>query len=134
MAQVNCPTEQQEQIAVFKWAELNSGKHPELALLFHIPNGGKRGAKEAAIFKAAGVKRGVPDLCLPVARKGYHGLYIEMKRKKGGYAQPTQIRWARDLERQGYAVALCHGWEEAAKVLEEYLNDGREIFVCSDFD
>ena len=124
MAKEIVPTEQQEQIALMQWAELNSGKHPELELLFHIPNGGKRGAKEAAIFKAAGVKKGVPDLCLPVARNGYHGLYIEMKRIKGGAVQPTQIRWARDLERQGYAVALCKGWREAVEVLEEYLNDG----------
>ena len=124
MARQTVPTEQQEQIALMHWAELNSGKYPELDLLFHIPNGGKRGAKEAAIFKAAGVKKGVPDLCLPVARNGYHGLYIEMKRIKGGVVQPTQIRWARDLERQGYAVALCKGWREAAAVLEEYLHDG----------
>lgn len=124
MAKEMIPTEQQEQIALIKWAELNSGKHPELSLLFHIPNGGKRNAREAAIFKAAGVKKGVPDLCLPVAKRGYHGLYIEMKRLKGGAAQPPQIRWARDLEKQGYAVALCHGWREAVEVLEEYLNDG----------
>lgn len=124
MAKELIPTETQEQIALLQWAELNRIRHPELDLLFHIPNGGKRSAKESAIFKSMGVKRGVPDLCLPVSRNGYHGLYIEMKRIKGGAASPPQVRWARDLERQGYAVALCRGWREAVEVLEEYLNDG----------
>ena len=41
--------------------------------------GGKRDAKTATILKRQGVKAGVPDLHLPVARGGYHGLYIELK-------------------------------------------------------
>lgn len=123
MEKEKIPTEQQEQIALMQWTELNKGRLPELELLFHIPNGGKRGVREASIFRAAGVKSGVPDLCLPVARGDYHGLYIELKRIKGGTISPTQIRWARDLEKQGYAVALCRGWREAVEVLEEYLNE-----------
>lgn len=29
-----------------------------------------------------GTRRGVPDVCLPVARCGFHGLYVEMKRRQ----------------------------------------------------
>ena len=36
--------EEREQIAIFKWAEMQKG----LSLLHHIPNGGKRGKVEAA--------------------------------------------------------------------------------------
>jgi hypothetical protein len=34
-------------------------------------------------LKAEGVRAGVADLCLPAARRGYHGLYIEMKSEEG---------------------------------------------------
>ena len=71
--------EDTEQMGVIDWSNWNTGRFPELKLLFHVPNGGKRNAAEAARFKAMGVKAGVPDLCLPVPRGGYAGLYIEMK-------------------------------------------------------
>ena len=46
--------EDNEQITLFRWADLQSGKYPELSLMFHIPNGGKRNAREAARFKQMG--------------------------------------------------------------------------------
>jgi len=56
--------EDNEQICLMEWAAAQSGKFPELSLIFHIPNGGKRNAREAARFKRMGVKAGVPDLFL----------------------------------------------------------------------
>lgn len=117
------PTEELEQITLMDWAKACEGRYPELRLLFHIPNGGKRGAREAAIFKAAGVKSGVPDLFLPVSRGGYNGLFVEMKRTKGGALSANQTRWLRDLQKQGYAAVVCHGWREAVESIEGYLND-----------
>lgn len=76
------PTESVEQQCLFRWAAFQSGRFPELALLYHVPNGGSRKKAEAGRFRAEGVKAGVPDLCLPVARGGFHGLYIELKRQK----------------------------------------------------
>lgn len=81
---ISVPTESVEQQCLFRWAAFQSGKYPELKLLYHVPNGGSRKKSEAGRFKAEGVKAGVPDLCLPVARGGYHGLYIELKRLKQG--------------------------------------------------
>lgn len=72
------PTEAQEQMTLFSWAAMQSGKYPELNLLYHVPNGGSRHKAEAGRLRAEGVKAGVPDLCLPVARGQYHGLYIEL--------------------------------------------------------
>lgn len=63
------PCEEIEQTCLFRWAALESGAHPELALLHAIPNGGKWSKSEAARMKAAGVKPGVPDMFLPVARE-----------------------------------------------------------------
>lgn len=113
--------EDNEQITLMEWAQLQSCKFPELSLLFHIPNGGKRNEIEAARFKKMGVKAGVPDLFLPVAHGNFHGLFIEMKAPKG---KPTVIQkeWHKHLKAGGYAVEICYGFEEAAKVLIAYLN------------
>ena len=78
------PLEDAEQRVIFQWAAMETAACPELWLLYAIPNGGKRAIKTAIALKAQGVKSGVPDMCLPVARGGYHGLYIELKRQKGG--------------------------------------------------
>ena len=115
------PTESAEQQTLFRWAELQSGKYPELRLMFHIPNGGKRSKSEAVRFALEGVKPGVPDVCLPVARGGFHGLYVEMKRQKSGRVSGDQNDWIEALQAQGYAATVCRGWEEAARVILVYL-------------
>ena len=119
---LTCPTEEQEQAAVFQWAAIMERTSPELKLLFHVPNGGLRSKTEAVRFKRAGVKPGVPDICLPVARKGYHGLYIELKRRKGGTLSESQKEWMDDLLSHGYLAVRCNGADEAISILEEYLN------------
>lgn len=116
-------SESVEQQCLFRWAEYVKGAYPELKLLYHIPNGGRRSKGEAGRLKAEGVKAGAPDVCLPVARNGFHGAYIELK-KQGGRVSPGQIRWLRDLEGQGYFTAVCYSWEAAAALLKDYL-DGK---------
>lgn len=90
-------TEEQEQIALMNWARMQENVYPELTMLFHIPNGGKRSKAEAARFKAAGVKSGVPDLFLPIPRGKYHGLFIEMKMKPNKTTQ-NQLHWIFNLK------------------------------------
>lgn len=121
---MDCPEEEVEQTCLFRWAAYSLGAHPELRLLHAIPNGGKRSKSEAARMKAAGVKAGVPDMFLPVARGGSHGLYIELKRIKGGRVSAEQLAWMEELTREGYTCAVCHGWEEARKVIQTYLKGG----------
>ena len=117
----NTPTEDIEQTQLFAWAQYASGKYPELALMYHIPNGGKRSKAEAARFKAQGVKAGVPDICLPVPSGKYHGLYIELKRVKGGRVSAAQEEYIEALRKQGYKVAVCFGMEQARDVIVGYL-------------
>ena len=116
------PTERDEQLAVFHWARLMAHRYPELALLHSVPNGGHRNVIVAAKLKAEGVKRGVPDIDLPVARGGYHGLKIEMKRTRGGTTSPEQKWWIEQLTAQGYFASVCHGAESAIRTIEWYLN------------
>lgn len=113
-------TEHAHQCAVMCWCALNFNIHPELKLLFAIPNGGERNPIVASRLKAEGVKSGVPDLFLPVARHGCHGLFIEMKKIKGTIG-PNQPQWETDLKKQGFAHAYCYGWETAVNVLSSYL-------------
>ncbi len=119
------PTESAEQKALMEWAEIQSGKYPELDLLYHVPNGGSRRKAEAGRLRAEGVKSGVPDLCLPVARGGYHGLYVEMKRIEGGKVSENQATWLRRLAEEGYASYLCEGKAAAIRVIMDYLKKGR---------
>lgn len=119
---VTAPSEQVEQINLMRWAEYEKGAHPELKLLLHIPNGGSRTKAEAGRFRAMGVKPGVPDLLLPVARGAYHGLWIELKRADGGKTQAAQRGWIAALRDQGYEAVVCHGWVEASETIMKYLN------------
>lgn len=119
-----CPSEDTEQTWLFEWAEMQTGKYPELALMFHIPNGGSRHKAEAAKLKAMGVKRGVPDICLPVPRWKFCGLFIEMKKQHGGKVSQEQKEWRNALRRQGYCAIICNGFENARENIEIYLNLG----------
>ncbi len=121
--------EADEQISVMNWAKYQMGKYPELKMLHHIPNGGYRNQIEAANLKLQGVKAGVPDLVLPVARGGYFGLYIEMKADKSCKTSKYQEEWIEDLRKEGYQAGVCYGFEHAIKVLEKYLSQPRTKVV-----
>jgi hypothetical protein len=112
--------EEGEQIALFQWVRLQQKVWPELELLHHIPNGGYRGKTAGAKMKALGAKPGVLDLFLPVARHGWHGLYIEMK-STDGRISPLQEDFGGKVASQGYAVFLCRTFEQARSVLMQYL-------------
>lgn len=117
--------EAQEQTDLFNWAFYSKAKYPELDLMYHIPNGGSRNKIEAAHLKRQGVKSGVPDIFLPVARGSWHGLYIELK---AGKNKPTgnQKEWILRLREQGYAAEVAVGWIQAKELIEAYLNYDKE--------
>jgi hypothetical protein len=86
------------------------------------PNGGYRAKTTAKNLKAEGVKAGVSDILLPVARSCYHGLFIELKNKnKRSKATKNQKEWLEALSQQGFMTAVCHGWEQASEVIKGYL-------------
>ena len=107
-------SEADEQIKVIQWCDRIG------VPVFHIPNGGSRNKREAANLKRQGVRAGVPDLCIPVAKGGYHGLYIEMK---AGKNKPTdnQVRWLELLLRNGYAAFVCYGASNAIECIRRYM-------------
>lgn len=116
------PTEEQEQIALFEWAELQSATYPELKLMFHIPNEGRRSYAAGKAMKRAGLRSGVPDIFLPAAHGGAHGLFIEMKRQRGSKISPQQKSFLTELANAGYAAEIAFGWVQAAEIIKEYLS------------
>lgn len=114
------PTEDEEQTVLFAWAALMEGQFPVLRWMHHIPNGGKRSKREAARFRAMGVKAGVSDVFLPCARGGWNGLYIEMKALDGRPSE-EQKAFARDMTGEGYLSVFCFGAEQAERAILAYL-------------
>lgn len=113
--------EHQHQVALFEWAAIAEQQYPELALMFAIPNGGARSKRTGAMLKREGVRAGVPDICLPVARHGCNALFIEMKSPTGKLST-EQRAWLRDLDSAGNSAVMCRGWQEARQVIEAYLS------------
>ena len=121
------PTENAEQAALFQWAELASGAHPELRLLYAIPNGGLRDGRTAVTLQRTGVKSGVPDVCLPVPKGGYGALYIELKRLQGGAVSENQRVWINRLNANGNKAVVCKGWVAAKNEIEKYLEGNDHV-------
>ena len=119
MTRGNC--EATEQALLFQWAALNAGRMPDLALMFHVPNGGTRNEIEAAHFKQQGVKPGVFDICIPAARGKFHGMFIEMKANRGRVSD-DQKEWLTLLNNRGYHAVVCYGFEDARLEIETYIS------------
>ena len=116
------PSESQIQRSVIRWWSFSHRGLgvTEERLLFAVPNGGKRSLITACNLKAEGVRAGVPDLFLLVARRGFHGLIIEMK-KPGGRPSAEQKSFIPFLVREGYSVHTCYSFDEAVRVITAYL-------------
>jgi hypothetical protein len=96
--------------------------------MFHIPNGGTRNVVEAGFLKAAGVRAWVPDIFLPVARWGKHGLWIELK-IKDNKPRKNQNEWMEMLRHFGFAVVVAYSWVEASNYITTYLEDRGKINI-----
>ena len=113
--------ESDHQQALFQWSKLMQGQYPELSLLHAIGNGnGRTSVMQGARMKREGVLAGVSDIMLPVARNGFHGLYIELKVGKGK-ASDNQKWWIAQTTKQGYYSTVCYGWVEASETIKNYL-------------
>lgn len=136
----SCPTEAQDQIAFVQWMSI----HPILGKLFedinlfhHSPNGGMRIKRtfisksgktytyspEGVKLKRMGTQSGFPDIFIPLPTKTYHGLFIELKPRFGGTVTFDQKKWLDAMSMIGYKTAVCHGFDESVKEVENYLKD-----------
>jgi len=117
--------EDKHQEACFKWFHTQRNKYPGLCLAFHPANGGKRNAREAVRLKRQGVKAGVSDIIIPVAKGKYHGLMIELKPPKAykSSVSKTQKAFIAAANDQGYLALVCYGFDEVKEVIENYWSE-----------
>ena len=110
-------SEHDEQVAVVRWCAWRS------IPVFAIPNGGYRPKATAKRLKDEGVEPGVPDLFIPVSKHGKHGLFLEMKDRRGAKPRPEQMEWLELLDRNGYVAAWARGADAAIELIERYFDD-----------
>jgi len=108
------PTEHQEQVVFVQWMRL---KHPAHRI-FAIPSGGFRHITTAVKLKKEGVSAGVPDMQIISL-----GLFIELKRKKGGVVSKEQRDWIEYIRGCGYIAEVCNGFDEAKQLVEKVIKD-----------
>ena len=114
-------TEAQEQKSLIEWAKWQEKKYPELKMLMHVPNEGKRSKRYGAELKRMGMAKGFPDLGLLVPNKKYAGLFIELKADKTKSMTKEQKEWLEKLNSYGYKAVRCNGSEEAIQIIKRYL-------------
>lgn len=105
------------QIAVVNMLWLRYKKY----IWYHVPNGGKRNAREAAKFKRMGVMAGVSDIIFDEPRGGYHGLRIELKVKRGKTTD-SQDTFLNKATEKGYLCAVSWNFDATKQLIEDYLN------------
>lgn len=105
------PSEHQEQVLFVNWFRLT---YPGV-LIHATPNAAKRTKRTAGIMKSEGMVAGIPDLFIPA-----WGLWIEMKRRKGGSLSPEQKRIIKYLRANGIPVHVCKGADEAMAVVQDF--------------
>jgi hypothetical protein len=104
-------------------------RFPEAGLLYAIPNGASASSKAAAgKRKAEGQLKDMLDLCLPVARCGYHALYMEVKRPGINSARKGQRQMARALREEGNAVVTVNDVQAGFDIIWSYLNRDERTF------
>lgn len=120
------------QLALFQWITLATPRIPQLALAFHVPNGGGRSKIEGARLKGLGVRPGVPDVLIPgIVYKPhpdaedecitYTGLAIELKAGKNK-PTPEQLDWHKRLDGVGWLVRVCYSFDEARAEIANYFD------------
>ena len=109
--------------AVLDWLRVTY--HAVWEMTFHVPNGGRRGAIEAAILNGQGVKAGVPDLVSLYPSGRYNGILLEMKAEKphASAVSDSQRWWIENAARLGYFTRACRGYDDAVAAYSEYLGN-----------
>lgn len=125
--------EEIEQARLVRWSHKREVREvlPALRWLHHSPNGGRRDGFTGAQMTALGVKRGFPDLVLPVRAGEHTGLAIEMKSETGSLTS-EQRDWLAELAAQGWLALVCRSADEAREAICNFLSTSPG--ACPDLD
>lgn len=106
------PLEKTEGIGLTSWVKSH---YPDV-IWAHVANENQ----ERKI--AEGLLKGYPDYVLNEARGGYHGLYIELKRRKGGTVSAEQKKVGKTMTERGYLWLVAKGMPEGKAIVQWYMN------------
>ena len=112
-------SEHDEQTQLFQILALYEERYPVLRWIFAIPNGGKRHPATAMKLKQEGVRRGIPDICIPYPVDEWAGCYVEMKFGKGRLTKEQQEFI--ETFQNTHKIYVCYSAIEAAHAIGEYL-------------
>jgi hypothetical protein len=122
------PTERQEHDKVVSWARLmvETGQEPRLRFLRSGFEGIRLTMGVRMQVKRQSIATGCPDLFLAVpmwyaTRDPSHGLFVELKRLKGGTVSSEQAIMIGDLQSFGYKAIVCRGADHAISEIKRYL-------------
>lgn len=116
-------SESREQQIIFEWASWQKNKYPGIEAMYHIANEGKRSASSGSRLKREGLKSGVSDICVPVAKCGYNNLYIELKSGKNR-ATKEQLDFISLINKYGGKALVVYEADNAIEVIKAYF-EGR---------
>jgi hypothetical protein len=112
-------SEHDEQTQLFQILALYEERYPVLRWIFAIPNGGKRHPATAMKLKQEGVRRGIPDICIPYPVDEWAGCYVEMKFGKGRLTKEQQEFI--EAFQNTHKIYVCYSAIEAAHAIGKYL-------------
>lgn len=102
-------------------------------VLYHFdPTGLHLSKTQAGMLKGIQHSKGYPDLFIIEPRKGYHGLFIEIKtegtkllnKARSSYANDhmtEQAMFLDQLSKRGFSVHFGVGFDECMAIIDEYL-------------
>lgn len=93
--------------------------------LMHIPNGLLNPNATRKVLPL-GVRKGYPDLMLPIPRGNYAGLFIELKSPTVDIRRAVsndQKKVLKTLMGRGYCTAVCQNFYEVTRLITSYLEE-----------
>lgn len=73
------------------------------------------------MLKAEGMLSGVPDIILPIARKGFNGLMIEFKKPVTGRLTGAQEIYIDLIVKENWLVVVMTDAQAAIDIVKNYL-------------
>lgn len=104
-----------ESYKVIQWRDANKPIWPELGLLIHVPNEGKRSPQAAISLVKAGLVAGVADFLLLTRL-----LAIEMKSERGTVSK-KQVEFGRLFVQFGGQYHICRSAIECVAIIKKVM-------------
>lgn len=123
--------EKRLQVQVATWLKY---QHPEIIFRSDFAAGIKMTKGQAVLHKSMQHSRGYPDMFIAHVNRINCGLFLELKKDRGEvYNKNGSIRknehiqeqymTIRELNKRGYAAYFACGFDEAIKIITDYLNN-----------